>query len=244
MRPIIIVSHGQPSDPAPAAADLVRLSTAVAGHLPGWVVRSATLAEPDALDQLVRTLGDGGALYPLFMAGGWFARINLPNRLAAAGGRGWQVLEPFGCDPALHDLAATVLAEALPDQDPADAQVLLAAHGSFKSPVPSDIAFHVAQLIQEKSKAARVEAAFIDQTPQLKDVAGFDARSICLPFFAAAGGHVTDDIPAALNQAGFKGRILPPLGLDPRVPAIIAAAIRGGIPVCADECRYRSTGRP
>lgn len=239
MRPIIIVSHGQPSDPAPAAADLARLATAVAGHLPGWVVRSATLAEPDALDLMVKTLGDGGALYPLFMAGGWFARINLPTRLAKAGGRGWQVLEPFGCDPALHDLAATVVAKALADQNSTDAQVLLAAHGSFKSSVPSDIARHVAQIIQQITKVARVDAAFIDQSPQLETVTGFDAKSICLPFFAAAGGHVTEDIPAALNQAGFKGRILPPLGVDPRVPAIIAAAIRAGTPVCADECRYR-----
>lgn len=239
MRPIIIVSHGQPSDPAPAAADLARLATAVAAHLPEWVLRSATLAEPEAFDAMVKTLGDGGALYPLFMAGGWFTRINLPARLANAGGIGWQVLEPFGCDPALHDLAATVVAEAIADQNAARAHVLLAAHGSFKSPVPSDIARHVAEIIQEKTGAARVEAGFIDQTPQLSSVSGFDATSLCLPFFAAAGGHVTDDIPAALNQAGFKGRILPPLGLDPRVPALIAAAIRTGRSACAQECRYR-----
>lgn len=239
MRPIIIVSHGQPSDPAPAAVDLGRLASAVAGHMPGWVVRSATLAEPDALRAMVQTLGDDGALYPLFMAGGWFTRINLPSRLAAAGSKGWHVLEPFGCDPALHALAAMVVAEALADQHCCDAQVLLAAHGSFKSAVPSDIARHVASLIEQKTKAARVEAAFIDQTPQLASAAGFNAKSICLPFFAAAGSHVTEDIPAALTQSGFKGRILPPLGLDPRVPAIIAAAILKGTPVCADECRYR-----
>lgn len=239
MRPIVIVSHGQPSDPAPAAADLARLASAVAGHLPGWVVRSATLAEPDALDQMVQGLGDSGALYPLFMAGGWFARINLPARLAKAGGKGWQVLEPFGCDPALHDLAAQVVAEALGNQSATQAQVLLAAHGSFKSAVPSDIARHVAAIIQQKTKASRVEAAFIDQTPQLSSVAGFNTHSICLPFFAAAGGHVTDDIPAALTAADFKGRILPPLGLDPRVPTIIANSIRAGVPVCVDECRYR-----
>ena len=239
MRPIVIVSHGQPSDPAPAAAELARLAALVGKLLPGWLIRSATLAEPDALHQTVKALGDGGALYPLFMAGGWFTRINLPARLASLGATGWQVLEPFGCDPSVQDLAALVVGEAIANHPPAKAQVLLAAHGSFKSPVPSDIALHVAQIIREKTNTARVEAAFIDQTPQLSSVVGFDATAICLPFFAAAGGHVSDDIPAALNQAGFKGRILPPLGLDPRVPAIIANAIRAGVPVCADECRYR-----
>ena len=241
MRPVIIVSHGQPSGPAPAAAELARLTRAVAGYLPGWQVRSATLAEPDALDQMVKTLGDGGALYPLFMAGGWFTRINLPTRLARSGAVGWHVLEPFGCDPALHDLAAAVVADAMGTQNPAQTQVLLAAHGSFKSPVPSDIAHHVAKIILEKTKVARAEAAFIDQTPQLASVTGFDATAICLPFFAAAGGHVTHDIPQALAAAGFQGRILPPLGLDARVPAIIAAAIRRNEAVCATECRYRKS---
>ena len=241
MRPVIIVSHGQPSEPGPAAAELARLAALVAGHLPGWQVRSATLAEPGVLDHTVKTLGDGGAIYPLFMAGGWFTRINLPARLIAAGAVDWQVLEPFGCDPALHDLSAAVVAEAIGTQNPAQTQVLLAAHGSFKSPVPSDIARHVAQIVQEKTKVARAEAAFIDQAPQLASVTGFDATSICLPFFAAAGGHVTDDIPQALTAAGFQGRILPPLGLDARVPAIIAAAIRRNEAVCATECRYRKS---
>ena len=40
-------------------------------------------------------------------------------------------------------------------------------------------------------------------------------------------GHVTQDIPAALAEAGFAGRILPPLGLDPRLPALITAAVLG-----------------
>ena len=239
MRPILIVSHGQPSAPAPAAAELARLTGLVAGLLPGWQVRSATLAEPDALQVAVAGLGDGGALYPLFMAGGWFARVNLPARLASAGAVGWRVLEPFGCDPSLHDLAADMVADALGTRNPAQTQVLLAAHGSFKSPVPSDIARHVAKIIQEKTKVARAEAAFIDQAPQLASVTGFDATSVCLPFFAAAGGHVTDDIPKALATAGFQGRILPPLGLDARVPAIIAAAIQRNEAVCVTECRYR-----
>ena len=85
---------------------------------------------------------------------------------------------------------------------------------------------------------ARVEAAFIDQSPQLNAVEGFGAKALCLPFFAANGDHVTRDIPQALAIAGFAGRILPPLGLDRRVPALIAQAITAGRAVCAGECRY------
>ena len=54
----------------------------------------------------------------------------------------------------------------------------------------------------------------------------------------AEGGHVVDDIPAALAEARFKGRLLPALGLDPRVPAIIADAVRAGRGICPQTCRW------
>jgi sirohydrochlorin ferrochelatase len=144
------------------------------------------------------------------------------------------VLEPFGCDPALHDLAVEVLREAGLGH-----QVLLAAHGSFKTSVPSDVARHAAQTIAVATGAA-VAAAFIDQDPQLAQATGYGADALCLPFFAAAGGHVTSDIPAALASAGFKGRLLPAIGTDPRVPALIARAVTAGQPLCQTVCRYKS----
>ena len=70
------------------------------------------------------------------------------------------------------------------------------------------------------------------------DVIG-NAYEYLIKNFAASGGHVTHDIPAALAEAGFEGRVLPPLGLDPRVVALVAAAVQAGQPVCAAECRYR-----
>jgi sirohydrochlorin ferrochelatase len=84
----------------------------------------------------------------------------------------------------------------------------------------------------------RVTAAFIDQNPTLAAATGFGANAICLPFFAAAGGHVLDDIPRDLAAAGFAGRILPPLGLHPNVPQAIADAISAARPVCSVQCRY------
>ena len=54
---------------------------------------------------------------------------------------------------------------------------------------------------------------------------GLPAQAICLPLFATQADHVTDDLPAALSQAGFQGLLLPPVGLAPEVPAMIARAI-------------------
>lgn len=236
MNQVLIVAHGQPSDPDRAEAELGLFAAQVAALLPTRVVKSATLATPQAIEQAVATLGRVGLVFPMFMAGGWFTRIHLPKRLRAAGGQGWRVLEPLGCDPALHDLAAQLVAEAYAGTS--SGPVLLAAHGSFKSPVPSDIAHHVAGVIARKT-GAQVEAAFIDQDPQLSAATGYGPDTICLPFFAACGGHVAADIPAALARAGFQGRLLPALGLDARVPQLVARAITAAQPVCVSECRFK-----
>lgn len=230
--PVLIVSHGQPSEPGGAARELERLARAVAVHLPGREVGSATLAAPGALEAALGRFGPGGRLYPLFMAGGWFTRVNLPRRLSQAGAGDWTVLEPTGCDPAVHDLAVRIIQEA-----GAVGSVVLAAHGSGQSRVPADIAHHVAGLIAARC-GVRAAAAFIDQAPRLAEISGHGPASVCLPYFAADGGHVSQDIPAALARAGFAGRILPALGLDPRLPAIIAAAIAADGPVCAGTCAW------
>jgi sirohydrochlorin ferrochelatase len=230
----LIVAHGQPSDPRPAGAALEALAARVEALMPGWSVGAATLAEEGAIARAVAGRR-GGVVFPMFMAGGWFTRVQIPRRLAEAGAVGWTVLEPFGCDPLVHDLCVTLVREAEADQ------VILAAHGSFKSPAPSDIAFHVAGRIAAET-GAEVAAGFIDQEPQLVSLTG--RGGVCLPFFAAEGGHVTDDIPEALGAAGFTGRILPPVGLDARVPGIVAAAIARGVPVCAGACRWARGQNP
>lgn len=236
LHPVLIVAHGQPSDPAPAEAALSRLAQAVAGQLSGRQVMSATLALSGSLAAAVTALGAGVQVYPLFMAGGWFTRMHLPAKLVEAGASDWHMLEPFGCDPAVQELAVTLAIES------GAAEVILAAHGSFKSRVPSDIAHLVAARIAAKGVA--VQVGFIDQEPKLSTLTGASDGAVCLPFFAADGGHVAVDIPSALKVSGFKGRILPALGLDARVPGLIAAAISADLPVCAAACRWqeRSVG--
>ena len=201
-------------------------------HLPGWRIGSATLAAPGALARAIAAHGPQGRAYPLFMAGGWFTRTNLPAKLAQAGGPDWQVLEPMGCDPALHDLTVTLARHTNASS------LILAAHGSSRSPAPSDIAHHLACRITHEA-GIPTKAAFIDQDPQLAHSPNHDPTAACLPYFAAEGGHVTDDIPAALAQAGFRGRLLPAIGLADAIPALIARAIHAGTPVCTGKCRWQ-----
>lgn len=256
----LIVAHGQPSDPLPAEAAISELATQIAVHLPGWRVRGATLAAPDALADAVRLAGDaGGLVYPMFMADGWFTRRHLPERLADAcrvalfekrdcgrsgcGGAGgcarWKILPPFGLDPAVQDLALTLLHEA---GVPPGGEVLLAAHGSSRSAAPSDVAHAVAARLKQGLLLSRCEAAFIDQAPRLAEVKGFGPEALCLPFFASKGEHVTDDLPNALTEAGFAGRILAPLGRDVRVPGLIAAALSSATGTSSVSQNGRPTG--
>ena len=218
----LIVAHGQPTDLAPAEADLARLAAAVAAHLPNWQVTSVTLADPAALARAVT--GARGLVYPMFMTGGWFTATHLPDRLAKVGGAAWHILAPFGLDQKVQALAVDIAKEATLGQS--SPQVLLAAHGSFRSSAPAEVAYAmVLQLQQTGIEQAR--AGFIDQSPRIAEVAAsFGPDAVCLPFFAANGGHVTIDLPEALTEAGFAGRLLAPLGLDPRVPALIAAALQ------------------
>lgn len=238
----LIVAHGQPSDPASAGRAFDRLAVQVGDADPGRMVLAATLAEDGALTARLADLGPQGIVYPMFMAGGWFTRVALAEKLRSAGAHigpmGWQVLEPFGCQQAVHDLARDVLATALTGQSLRHAEVLIAAHGSFKSSAPSDVAFALARQLQGDLGAARIDVGFIDQNPRLADAKGFGAGALCLPFFAAMGGHVTDDIPRALAEAGFGGQVLPPLGLHPSVPGLIADGLKSPAFICTDACRY------
>lgn len=220
----LIVAHGQPSDPAPAEAELALLAAAVAADLPGWQITSATLADPDALGRAVS--GPQGLVYPMFMAGGWFTTTHLPQRLAAIGAAAWHILPPFGLDPAVQALIVDIAREATLGQPAGRSELLLAAHGSFRSPAPSEVAYAMVRQLREAG-IAQVEAGFIDQTPQISDVArNFGPGAVCLPFFAAKGGHVIEDLPQALAEAGFSGPVLPPIGLDHRVPGLIAQALQ------------------
>lgn len=234
MQEAVIVAHGQPSAPEAAEDWLAGLAARVGAHLPGWRVGAATLAAEGALARALERseAGRQGVVFPLFMAGGWFTRVHLPKRLAEAGADGWRVLEPLGCGPGVQDLALEQLRAA----GPLDS-VILAAHGSAKSPVPAAIARRLAERIGRDLGIARVDAAFIDQSPRIAETQGHGPGAVCLPFFAAEGGHVTDDLPAQLAEAGFRGRLLPALGLHPDLPRVIAHAIAAGRPICAGDCR-------
>ncbi len=130
-------------------------------------------------------------VYPLFMADGWFTQTHLPARLTEAGAGEVVQLAPFGLDPAVQELTVTLAREAAvaAGRAPAETEVLLAAHGSFRSRAPSAVARAMAERLAAEGGFRRVEAAFIDEQPRIAEVAaGFGpGRCACPSLLHGAG---------------------------------------------------------
>ena len=224
MPDVLIVAHGQPGNPGPQQQAVEALAAEVALYLPEARVDGATLAMPGALDRAAVAR----LVYPMFMAEGWFTRSELPRRLQLAGAEATEILPPFGSDPGLPALCRLLLSRAAKAQGwPLEkTRVLLAAHGSGRSRAPSEAARRMARDLHPLTATC----GFIEEAPFLADAArDLPSRSICLPLFATRAEHVTDDLPRALSKGGFRGILLPPVGLAAEVPAMIAETIRAAL---------------
>lgn len=223
----LIVAHGQPSDPAPAEADLDRLRGAVAALLPGWTVRAATLAAPGALDRALHGLS-APCVLPFFMADGWFTRTELPRRLAQAGRPDLAPLPAFGMMPEAVELAVHAARTATLGRGwrIEETRLLLAAHGSGRGPAAAAAADRFRLALSAALPFAEVRLGFIEQAPTLDAAAaGMGRRALCLPLLVANWDHMRSDVPAALAAAAFAGPCLAPLGARPEVPALLAGAL-------------------
>lgn len=225
MHHAVIVAHGQPSDPAPAEASLAAFAASVDAATPLVSVHSATLAAPGALEACLDALPGESAVYPLFMAKGWFVTSALPKRIGA---RDVRILDPLGIDPALPALVADSLSETLADRDweAPDVDLVIAAHGSGRSDNPAKVTAAFARQIESLLPFRSVRMGFVEQPPSIADAAADTGRrAICLPFFACTGGHVLEDVPQALEEADFQGVVTPVVGELSRIQKHIASRL-------------------
>ncbi|WCR12665.1 cobalamin biosynthesis protein CbiX [Paracoccus stylophorae] len=222
----VIVSHGQPGDPEPQEQAIRDLALRVAAEDPGCEIRGATMAMPGAL---AAACDDDSLIYPMFMAEGWFTGHLLPRELARAGAGGARILPPFGSDSGLAGLVATTAQRAAAAQGwtAADTTLLLSAHGSGRSQASFEMTSALAR--QVAPRFARAVTGFVEQPPFIAAAARNLTRAVHLPLFALRAEHVLKDLPQALDEAGFSGPRLDPIGLAPEVPAMIAATIRHNI---------------
>ncbi len=221
----LIVAHGQPSAPVPPELWLMAFAAKTADHLPGWTVRSATLAMPDALEEQVVQMPDNSFIFPMFMSDGWFVSRVLPKRLNGAPLR---ILTPLGFLTKLPEIAADILTSRIKTEGWAtsETRILLAAHGSAKGPKAAEAAYQFASQLSEYIPQIPIEVGFIEQAPFVKDAAKkLPPQTLCLPFFALEGDHCREDIPEALDAVNFSGILLQPLGTHDIIPKLAAEEI-------------------
>ncbi|MCP5074164.1 MAG: cobalamin biosynthesis protein CbiX [Rhodobacteraceae bacterium] len=219
----LIIAHGQPSETDRAETDLARLAARVQAGLPGWRLSSATMAAPGQLEAEMKRMAPGGVIYPLFMSDGWFVRTALLGRVGAAP---VEVMPPFGMESDLPH----VVADALNGQGSnthAPKTLLLAAHGSASGRRgPARSAHDFARSLECAMPGVEVKVAFLEQFPGISEVLLGCGDALCLPFLAADGYHMRQDVRDALALGGFSGQILPVISQFPGVDAMIARAIR------------------
>ncbi|QFT70923.1 hypothetical protein FIU93_29320 (plasmid) [Labrenzia sp. THAF35] len=221
----ILVSHGQPSHPQAGEAYLRALAQQVREFLPGWSIRSATLAAPGALERALGLAGPEPLVFPVFMAEGWFTQTALTGRLKGTGAR---QLPALGIHPELPRLTAHFL-EMTAERTHWNAsgyELLLAAHGSATCRSTAQSTVRFAAGLAEWLPERPIRLGFLEEAPFLEQTAtSCGMRTVLFPLFAGNGHHVTQDIPEALDKAGFEGLRLAPLIEAPFVPKLIACAL-------------------
>ncbi|MGV6802583.1 MAG: CbiX/SirB N-terminal domain-containing protein [Ruegeria sp.] len=208
----VIVAHGQPSDAGTAEASLAKLAARIDDLTCNVTVTSATLAAPEALENTLDRLSGETRVYPLFMAKGWFVTSVLPKRI---GHRRVQILDPLGVDPDLPELVAKAISAQVSclGWKTSTTDLLIAAHGSGRSRAPARETNSFANRLGVLLHLNSIRCGFVEELPSIHAAAReVGSNSICLPFFACAGGHVLEDVPSELNKAGFQGHVMPVVG--------------------------------
>lgn len=127
-------------------------------------------------------------------------------------------LPAFGHHSALPALLAHVVA-AHPGT------VLLAAHGSQVSRASATQTEALAKSLRAAT-GRQILTGYVEEAPFLQDAARLQGPALCLPLFATRAGHVAQDVPEALETAGFQGQLLPAIGEHAEAARLIAEALR------------------
>lgn len=113
-----------------------------------------------------------------------------------------------------------------------DVAVLLAAHGERRPGAGNENVRRIEHALARKPFAAEVKAGFISGQPTVSEVLDLIAAPnvFVYPLFAANGYFTRDRLAQLVEQADRPHRavkILPPLGLDPGLPALLFARAVG-----------------
>jgi sirohydrochlorin cobaltochelatase len=228
MTALLLVGHGTPAYARASGrahtGDVVRAHARRIRRTRRFdVVATAFYKEdPPLRGALDRIAADDVVVVPFFMAAGWYTNRIVPRELALDTARTGSVrcAEPVGAHPRMVDVVIARIEEARPPQQPvAQTTVIVAGHGTPRSATSGDTTHELATAVRERTGYADVRAAFLEQQPTIDEaIAAVTTNVIVVPFFAADGEHVRDDVA---THAGRSVLVTRAVGTHPAITDMI-----------------------
>jgi sirohydrochlorin cobaltochelatase len=235
---LLIVAHGECGG---TGGD--RLVYRLADRVRGWPQFSRVdtcfiRAEPSIKD-VTQSLPPGETtVYPLFMSDGYYVKRAIPDYLGSGSRPGApdrpavRIMRPIGLSPKLPKLVADLARRAALGAgiDCRKAILLLAAHGSTKSPESRDATLAVASALENANLFGGVEAGFLEEAPFLGDqLADLSGPVVTVGLFIGEGMHGAEDLPRAVRECGRDDLVLAaPLSRSPALIDLICDELAGG----------------
>ncbi|AHB48295.1 cobalamin biosynthesis protein CbiX [Hyphomicrobium nitrativorans NL23] len=228
----VLVAHGDRGGPAPnaalrAQAEAVRALIGLPIVAPGVLKGQPTLE--DALAQAAATGATRIAVYPLFMADGYFMR-KVRERVEATGiSPAPSILAPLGLDAALPEILVREAASTAETREfePITSRLLIVGHGSKLGPASATATRKAAARAALARRFASVTTAFLEEEPFLDDAlaAGRQTPTVVAGFFFGDGMHGGEDVPDAIAETGANAIYTGAIGNSAAVAPLIAAAL-------------------
>lgn len=234
-RPLaaVLVSHGDRGGSSPNAA-LAAQAQAVHALSGIDVVATGVLKGAPTLEQALAEAAAAQpariAVYPLFMADGYFMRKVRERVSEARVTPEPLILPPLGLDPDLPDilLSESLSAAAEAGIDPETSRLLVVGHGSKLGPASASATRKAAARVALARRFAQVATAFLEEDPFLEDALRITASAptVVAGFFFGDGMHAGEDVPDAIVETGANAVYTGPIGNSPAVAPLIAAALK------------------
>jgi sirohydrochlorin ferrochelatase len=200
-----------------------RFACVTAGVLKGDLALEAALREADLPH--VRHI----AVFPMFMADGYFVRRILPQRISDAKlSRPVTQLRPLGLDPELFRLIAERAERAAQDAgyQARSSRLLIVGHGSELGPDSANATAAAVEALRARSAFLEIAAAFLEEPPFLAEaLADRRLSTVVAGFMSGDGLHAGEDIPAAIAESGAEAVYSGSIGNSPEVPNLILKTI-------------------
>jgi sirohydrochlorin cobaltochelatase len=214
---LLLVAHGSTVNPDSSAPTLAHAAEIRRRKIFADVGCAFWKEEPSLRDaiflfdpDLIREV----CVVPNFISEGYFTQTVVPRELELNGritkrpdGQIWKYCEPVGNHPMMTELLLKRAREVAPGVDPADASLLIVAHGTDLNENSATAAKREAQKIRALGKYSSVLNVYMEEPALISDWLKLTKTRnvVVVPFFISDGLHSYEDIPRLIGIAVAAG---------------------------------------